>query len=127
MVALLTPGTRPLPAAKNSQTTDTSSFFIRTQNVLERVSVKDIRYIHADGNYCYLFTSRKKYAIKLSLTRLMDRLPNDAFFRIHKSYIVQLDDVLKVDLGSNLLVLQEANIPIGRAYRTALLEALEVL
>ncbi|MEZ5039357.1 MAG: LytTR family DNA-binding domain-containing protein [Saprospiraceae bacterium] len=127
MVALLTPSTRPFPAAKNSQTTDTSSFFIRTQNVLERVAIKDIRYIHADGNYCYLFTSRKKYAIKLSLTRLMEKLPHDEFLRIHKSYIVQMNDILKVDLGGNLLVLQEASIPIGRAYRTRLLEALEVL
>ncbi|RQH22352.1 LytTR family transcriptional regulator [Okeania hirsuta] len=106
MVAVLNPGARrPSVEALNPQNNQ-KSFFVRSQNVLVRVKVKDIRYIHADGNYCYLFTEQKKYAIKLSLTRLMDRLPNNEFLRIHKSYIVQLKEVNKIDLGSNSLCLK---------------------
>lgn len=127
MVAVLNPGARrPSVEALNPQNNQ-KSFFVRTQNVLVRVKVKDIRYIHADGNYCYLFTDQKKYAIKLSLTRLMDRLPNNEFLRIHKSYIVQLKEVNKIDLGSNSLCLNNVNVPIGRAYRSDLIESLEIL
>lgn len=127
MVAVLNPGARrpsveALPPQNNQK-----SFFVRTQNVLVRVKVKDIRYIHADGNYCYLFTEQKKYAIKLSLTRLMDRLPNNEFLRIHKSYIVQLKEVDKIDLGSNSLRLNDIHVPIGRAYRSELIDSLEIL
>lgn len=127
MVAVLTPGARRPSVDLVSPQDNHTSFFVRSQNVLVRVKVKDIRYIHADGNYCYLFTKHKKYAIKLSLTRLMDRLPNNEFLRIHKSYIVQLKDVNKIDLGSNSLLLEDVHIPIGRAYRSDLIESLEIL
>ncbi len=127
MVAVLSPGARRPSVEKIIQTSENNSFFVRTQNVLVRLKTKDIRYIHADGNYCYLFTAKKKYAIKLSLTRLMDRLPNNEFLRIHKSYIVRLQDIHKIDLGSNLLILEDSNVPIGRAYRSELLESLDIL
>ena len=127
MVAVLNPGPRR-PSADIVQPHDNqASFFVRTQNVLVRVKIKDIRYIHADGNYCYLFTNKKKYAIKLSLTRLMNRLPNKEFLRIHKSYIVQLKVINKIDLGSNSLCLEDTHIPIGRVYRSELIETLEIL
>lgn len=127
MVAVLNPGARRPSADIIHPHGNPASFFVRTQNVLVRVKVKDIRYIHADGNYCYLFTDKKKYAIKLSLTRLMQRLPNKEFLRIHKSYIVQLKDVDKIDLSNNNLCLQDTSIPIGRAYRPDLMESLEIL
>jgi len=127
MVAVLSPGARRPSVEKIIQTSENTSFFVRTQNVLVRLKTQDIQYIHADGNYCYLFTEKKKYAIKLSLTRLMDRLPNNEFLRIHKSYIVRLQDIHKIDLGSNLLILKDKNIPIGRAYRSELLESLDIL
>lgn len=103
------------------------SVFVRVQNHLQKILIDEIRWIHADGNYCYIHLDNKKFALKTSLKRLMKKLPRGQFIRIHKSYVVRLTDVERIDVQSNELSLGIITLPIGRTFRSDLMEQINIL
>lgn len=102
----------------NNETQPSSSFiFIRKQNILYRIHYDEIRYIQAEGNYCYIITSKGgKYASKISLRQLMLRLPEDQFVRIHKSYVLNFHHLAKIDTKERLAYIGDNALPVGRTF-----------
>lgn len=100
------------------------SFFIRTNKQLVKVIVSDIKWIQSDGNYCIVVTDNRRYAIKLSLTKILKKLPEADFVQAHKRYLVQLKFVTQIDTSASQLFVGEQVIPIGRKYKPALFERL---
>jgi two-component system LytT family response regulator len=82
-----------------------------TENYLERIAVEmrgqvrvvpvgRIDYIEADGPYAELHAGEDTFVIRERMQTLEDRLDPDAFLRIHRSTIVQLDRVESLLVGS---------------------------
>ncbi|PSR13754.1 MAG: hypothetical protein DA408_02650 [Bacteroidetes bacterium] len=104
------------------------NFFVRKNHTLHRVNLSDILYINAEGNYCYLIVSNgRKHALKISLRQLLLKLPEDVFIRIHKSYIVNINYLLKLDMKERNAYIQEEVLPIGRTYSNGLTDRLTVM
>ena len=101
--------------------------FIRTNNIISKVKLGDIKWIHADGNYCYLYTCKRRYVVKISLRKLFDKLTSNRFIRIHKSYVVQLDYIDKIDTQQNVLIMDKQNLPIGRVFKGDLMKKLDII
>lgn len=49
--------------------------------------------IQSDGNYCRVFTAERSYYLHLSLKIILQRYAGQSFFRVHKSFIVNLQHV----------------------------------
>ena len=103
------------------------NFYIRSNNRLNRVRIGDILWIHADGNYCYIHTKNKKFAVKISLRKLAEKLSPREFIRIHKSYIVRTACIDGIDINENTACIGNHRLPIGRVYKVDLFDRLEVL
>lgn len=103
------------------------NFFIRVQNHLQKIRLEDIHWIHADGNYCYLHLGTKKFALKSSLRKLLRRLPSGHFVRIHKSYVVRLQNIDRIEVQDSQVLINGAQLPIGRTFRSTLMERIDVL
>lgn len=103
------------------------SFFIRTNFVLERVRLKDILWVQADGNYTCIVTSEKKYIVRLSMRKVFSRLPASNFIKIHKTYIVQASLIEKVDTRENIVTVGNFPLPLGKIYKDRLLELLDII
>lgn len=103
------------------------SFFIRSNYQLIRVRWNDIYWIHADGNYCYVVTLDKRYAVKSSMKKLLSRLPMQYFLRIHKGYIVHIDYIEKIDTKDNIVTVIGQDLPMGRIYKDHLLQLLDII
>lgn len=105
-----------------------SFFFVRKHHTLHRVNLSDILYVNAEGNYCYLIVSGgRKHAIKISLRQLLTKLPEDMFVRIHKSYIVNIKHLSKLDMKERNAYILEEVLPIGRTFSTELTDRLIVV
>lgn len=112
----------------NTDTQHSSFLFVRKQNTLHRVYYRDISYIKAEGNYCYIVTSKGgKYASKISLRQLMQRLPEDTFVRIHKSYVLNFHHLVKIDTKERLAYLGGETLPIGRTFLSGLTDRIFIL
>ena len=103
------------------------ALFIKVNQLLQRVNIQDINYVRSEGNYCYIFTSEKKYAIKLSMIRLNQILAPKGFLQVHKSYLTQLSKIDNIDISGNEVLIGELRIPLGRKYKQNLLAHLNLL
>jgi two-component system LytT family response regulator len=65
------------------------------------IKIKDINYIEAKGNYTYVSLNDGTSFTTYGLIKLWeDKLPSDDFFRVHRSTIVNLHNVLKIEKGT---------------------------
>lgn len=102
--------------------------FVRKHHMLHRVHFKHISYIQAEGNYCYLkLLDGKKYASKISLRQLLAKLPEASFVRIHKSFVVNLQSLDKIDTKERLVYIADESLPIGRTFISGLTERMLIL
>ena len=62
--------------------------------------------------------------IRISLSRLVRRLPEHIFVRVHKSYLVQAKLITRIDTFNGELYIDEQSIPLGRTYKDDLLDQL---
>lgn len=102
-------------------------FFVRSNNKLNRLKLEDILWVHAEGNYCFIKTEDKKYAIKISLRKLAQKLSPREFIRIHKSYLVRTTRIDGIDINNNTVCIGRFHLPIGRVYKVELFEKLDIL
>lgn len=104
----------------SAEATSDSFFFVKVDQVLEKIIINDIFYIEAMQNYVQIHTTRGKYMALTSMKQLWEYLPEPKFMQVHRSYIVALDKVEAVE--GNLLKIQGASIPISRSNREEALE-----
>lgn len=104
-----------------------STVLVKHLNMLYPVKFGDILYIQGEGNYCTIFTCTRKFLLKMSLRKLMAALPPTEFAPIHKSYIVRLDKVEAIDIGSGKLMVGKEELPLGRNFKNTFLERFNVL
>ena len=90
-------------------------FFVKCNGVLEKILLKDIIAIEALSNYIIIHCSEKKIIAYLTLKQVKEYLPSSAFIQVHKSYIVALNKIDKIDhdeMNVNKLI-----IPIGSNFK----------
>jgi DNA-binding LytR/AlgR family response regulator len=115
-------GTAPsTPAA----TTPPPAIFVKSGYEYLKVELADIRYLHADTDYTEIILADKKILSSDPLKYWEEELPADQFVRVHKSYIVQLSWIEKV-VGNQIYLPGPQIIPIGRAYKEAFFQKLEL-
>jgi DNA-binding LytR/AlgR family response regulator len=90
--------------------------FIKSGYEYIKVSVDDINYIKSDADYTELFTSGKKLLSSEPLRNWLETLDADQFVRVHKSYIVNVANIVKV-VGNQIYMADQTIVPIGRAFK----------
>ena len=102
---------------------DPGFIFLKHEGEVIRVDVKDIDYVEAVGDYVQVVTPQKKYLSYLSMKKMMVLLEESHFFRVQKSYIVNLRKISSIS-GSTIF-LKSKNIPIGGNYRAGFMEVIK--
>ena len=108
-----TQATNPSPLA--SATDDV--IFLKTEYRIVKVSIADIRYVEAMSEYLkvYLVNEQKPIITLLSMKKMEERLP-DYFMRIHRSYIINLNQIQEVN-KNRVIMDQDTYLPIGDMYK----------
>lgn len=104
------------------QTPIPASVVIKVDGDWIRLSYDDLLYGQSWGNYIKLFTTEQVYVTALTMTELEQRLPAEQFVRIHKSYLVSLNKIMR--LSGNEVFIGEASLPVGLTYRRELVDRL---
>lgn len=98
--------------------------FIKNGTVFQKVKFDDILWVQSDGNYSIVFTESKKFALRISLVKVIDKMPAKTFIRIHKRFIVQASKIDKIDTFDKEIYVNGNPIPLGRTYKEELLARL---
>jgi DNA-binding LytR/AlgR family response regulator len=108
--------------AKNQLLAD--HLFIRDKGGLLKIKFSDILFLEADSNYTSIHLSTTKYTLRSTLKNAEDQLPVERFFRIHKSFIINLQEITKID--SSTVIIGKTALPIGRIYLEPLMKKLTI-
>ena len=88
--------------------------FVNINHRLIRLTINEINIIKSDKNYILITTDTETHKVNISLKKIQQRLPLKSFFRVHKSYIVNLNKI--VDIEDRTIVIQKNVVPIGNKY-----------
>jgi len=108
----------------NGNNTDEEFIYVKENKKVIKVALNDILYIEGLSEYVQIFTEKKKIITKNSMNNMASKLPESGFVRIHKSYIVSLSKIHA--FTSSSIEIPGKKLPIGRSYKNAVLEALQV-
>jgi DNA-binding LytR/AlgR family response regulator len=97
--------------------------FIKDGYDLVRVSIENLLFVESEGNYLTFKESDKKTVTRMTMTEAIEMLPKSDFFRLHKSFVINLNHVKKIE-RHQVWVGAEA-VPIAANYRDDLMEVLK--
>ncbi len=104
-------------------------FPVRRGNEFKFVLASDVDWIEGMGDYAGLHVGGKTHLIREALTSLETRLDRKQFVRIHRSTIVQLERIVRVEPSVNrdaLITLRNGKtLRLSRTYRSRLDELLK--
>jgi DNA-binding LytR/AlgR family response regulator len=90
------------------------SLKIRDKGYVVPILISEIIYLKADGLYTKVITAAKTYIVRDILKDIQSQLPEEVFIRPHKSYLVNINQV--ISYNSRELNVRDATIPIRRGY-----------
>lgn len=91
------------------------SIFIKKEGNYLRVYFKDIQYIQSDNVYLEVYTSMGKFLVRSTLKEYLKKLPDNLFYRAHKSYIVNINYIETINKADILICGKK--IPISKSFR----------
>jgi DNA-binding LytR/AlgR family response regulator len=100
-------------------------FFLNVDKTLHKIETNSIIYLESSRNYVTVITDKKKLSYIDSLKNWVNKLPNNQFIQVHKSFIINRAYVEKI--SGNEIYVQGTRIPIGRSFKQELLKQLKII
>jgi len=92
-------------------------FFVKANRKIVKVHFKEVLFIEGLKDYVIINTSGQKIITAVNIKTIFEQLPKNVFFRISKSYIINLQHITSFD--NNTVYIANNKIPIGNAFRAA--------
>lgn len=103
------------------QPTFTDTFLtIRADRKFYKINFDNITYIEGQKAYVTFHTDKKLITALASLKDLEESLPKDKFLRIHKSYIVAINEIQSLE--GNIIEIDNIQLPVGKMYKEDVLK-----
>ena len=102
-----------------------SFIYVNIAKRLIKINIPDIYLVKAKGDYIIIKTNARNYLVHSRLNKIEDKLPSYLFLRIHRSYIINISQI--VDIEDNSVLVGKTLIPIGRAKKSELVKKINLL
>ncbi len=97
----------------------TTDIYIRQGDAFLRINWDEILFVEAMQNYLKLHLDGKVFVIRQTMASLEEMLPKDVFFRIHKSFLVNITHIDAVSGGR--LFISGMELPISKLRKEELM------
>jgi DNA-binding LytR/AlgR family response regulator len=95
--------------------------FIKQTHQFVKLNIHDILYLEVDSKYVTIVTATKKYALKDSLSNVLEHINFHKLVRVHRSFVV---NVAQIDEFSDTeILIKKKSFPIGRSYKEMFLQS----
>jgi DNA-binding LytR/AlgR family response regulator len=98
------------------------SMVIKSSHQLVKIDMEDILYVEGLHKYVKIVTRQKNFTTLFGLTKMEHVLPNDKFYRCHRSFIINLGKVSLID--GNEAVIENVRVPVSRNNKEELVDKL---
>jgi DNA-binding LytR/AlgR family response regulator len=94
--------------------------FVKSKYGLVKLNADDVFYIEALKDYVVINTGDTRYTVHSTMKDIEKKIPSDRFLRVHRSYIVNLDKIDRIEQNHVILQEDRKTMPIGGAYKDSL-------
>jgi DNA-binding LytR/AlgR family response regulator len=102
--------------AEEKLTLQPTFIFFKADKKIFKYYLVDILFFEGNGNYIKVHTQNDKPLMVLDkLTDLLEKLPPRQFLRVHKSFIINISHIIKIE--GNFLFIRDKEIPISNTFR----------
>ncbi|MFT5885023.1 MAG: DNA-binding LytR/AlgR family response regulator [Arcticibacterium sp.] len=116
---------KKLSSKKDIDSKVVEDIFVKVDKKYVRLGINDISYIENLSDYAKIYTSSKDVHVIHSTLKSLNEKLGDRFFRVHRTYLVNLSKIQDVD--ENNLIIEGKVIPISRRVKAEFLEKLNIL
>lgn len=107
------------------ETSSGNDLYVNIDRRLIKIDIPSIYLIEAKGDYIYVKTEEKTYTVHSTLKKIEEKLPNDLFLKVHRSFIINVDKI--IDIKDNSVLIKKDIIPVSRSNRPELMKRLNLL
>lgn len=95
---------------------ESSFIFFKADKKIYKYYFKDLLFIEGSGNYVKVHSQNEKPLLVLDkLSELVNKLPSKQFIRVHKSFIINVSHIQKIE--GNMIAIQDKTIPISATFK----------
>jgi DNA-binding LytR/AlgR family response regulator len=98
----------------SSQELQLASIFVKVDYQLMKINLKDIELVEGLDDYIRIHIKPRPVLTLMTLKSLQEKLPQQEFVRIHRSYIIPVSKI--ESYGKNKLRVAGKEIPVGSSY-----------
>lgn len=99
-----------------------SFIYLKSDKKMVKVFLKDILFIESLKDYVKVKTTDKQIITHQKISYLEERLPDEKFIRIHRSYIIAVDKIRSYN--ATFIEINSEELPIGRQYKDDVMKQL---
>ncbi|MEM1136539.1 MAG: LytTR family DNA-binding domain-containing protein, partial [Bacteroidota bacterium] len=107
-------------------TQGSEDLYVKADSKIVRIKLDSIKFVEALSDYVIIHTEQKKYIVHSTMKGIANRLPNDEFSRVHRSFIVNIKQIETIEDMSNIIMPNKI-IPIGASYKSDFFKKLNFL
>lgn len=96
-----------------------NTVYVKHEDSFVKIDWNDIMYIEAMQNYLKLHLKSRCLIIHQTMIAIEELLPKEHFFRIHKSFLININHIESISGGR--VFIKETELPISRMRKEALL------
>lgn len=96
--------------------------FVRSDRKMVKISFDEILYVESLSDYIKIYLKDKTIVTRETISNIETKLPNQVFYRIHRSYIVNKNKMHSYT--NEFIEIDKKALPISRTYKENLLKKL---
>ncbi|BAX81323.1 LytR/AlgR family response regulator transcription factor [Labilibaculum antarcticum] len=113
-----------IPEKKEHNSTDQTFIFVKSEKKMVKVFLHEILYIESLRNYVSIYLANEQEIVTLNtISNIEEKLPETNFLRIHRSFIIAIDKI--ESFTSSIVQIEQKHIPIGRNYKSMVMDVLK--
>lgn len=98
-------------------------FFVKSDYKIVKIKLEDIIYIESLGEYVRFHLRKEKIVSLLSMAKLVQVLPSQRFFQIHRSYIINVDHLNFIQ--NQVVSIGKGQLPVSKARKSEFMKWVE--
>ena len=120
------PLSSPVKVSSNQlETSSGNDLYVNIDRRLIKIDIPSIYLVEAKGDYIQVKTENQNYTVHSTLKKIEEKLPDNLFLKVHRSFIINVDKI--IDIEDNSVLIKKDVIPVSRSNRPELMKRLNLL
>lgn len=108
-----------------AQSSANEEIYVRADKKLTRLPFDSILYFENVGDYVKVHSTSGAFVFHYTIKTLETKLTHPRFLKVHRAFIVNMSKI--IDIQDNSLTIGDSVIPISRAHKSVLMNAINLL